>query len=52
MAAMQHDIFCIRELIPDFTPRDFSLWGFVKEAVYVRLLPATLVDGETVSQLR
>jgi hypothetical protein len=29
---------------PDLTPNDFFLWGLVKEAVYVQILPTTLVD--------
>lgn len=29
---------------PDLTPCDFFLWGFIKEAVYVPPLPATLDD--------
>jgi sorbitol-specific phosphotransferase system component IIC len=40
---MQRKNCCVRELTPDLTPCDFFLWGFVKEAVYVRPLPTTLV---------
>ena len=29
---------------PDLTPCDFSLWGFVKDTVFVPLLPANLQD--------
>lgn len=29
---------------PDITPRDYFLWGYVKEDVYVAPLPTTLVD--------
>jgi hypothetical protein len=37
---------------PDLTPCDFFLWGFVKEAVYVRPPLTTLVDLKIISQLR
>jgi hypothetical protein len=40
MATMQHNTICVRELIKT----EFFLWGYVKEAVYVRHLPTTLVD--------
>jgi hypothetical protein len=29
---------------PNLTPSDLFLWGFVKEAVYVRSLPTNLID--------
>ena len=29
---------------PDLTPYDFFLWGFVKDTVFVPLLPANLQD--------
>jgi len=29
---------------PDLTPCDFSLWGFVKDTVFVPSLPANLQD--------
>jgi len=29
---------------PDATPRDFFLWGYVKEQVYVPLLPASISE--------
>ncbi|GBN93349.1 hypothetical protein AVEN_107077-1 [Araneus ventricosus] len=32
---------------PDITPCDFSLWGFVKDKVYVPPLPRNLEDLRT-----
>ena len=29
---------------PDATPRDFFLWGYVKDQVYVRPLPASIPE--------
>jgi hypothetical protein len=37
---------------PDLTPCDFFLWRFVKEAVYLPLLPTTLDNQKIASELQ
>ena len=35
---------CHTPLSPDATPRDFFLWGYVKDHVYVPPLPASIPE--------